>query len=146
MCIRDRLGPERAENIAPTGWAMQRGMMFTTHHDAPVANPDSIRVLAATVNRTTRTGYVLGPQQRVEPIVALKAMTLWSAYQNFEENTKGSIETGKFADFVVLSDNCLLYTSDAADASRFRRVWQSRKLFQPCARPVQRRRRPESRP
>jgi hypothetical protein len=99
------LGPERAENISPTGWLVQRGMTFTSHHDAPVAFPDSIRILDATVNRTTRTGYVLGPAQRVEPIVALKALTLWGAYQHFEEHSKGSIEVGKLADFVILSDN-----------------------------------------
>jgi hypothetical protein len=99
------LGPERAQNISPTGWLMQRGMRFTSHHDAPVALPDSIRVLSATVNRTTRSGKVLGPQHRVEPIVALKALTLWAAYQHFEEKSKGSIEAGKLADFVVLSDN-----------------------------------------
>lgn len=101
------LGPERAENISPTGWALQRGMKFTSHHDAPVALPDSMRVLAATVTRTTRTGRVLGPGQRIPVLDALKAMTLWSAYQHFEEASKGSIEAGKVADFVVLSDNPL---------------------------------------
>jgi predicted amidohydrolase YtcJ len=101
------LGPARAENISPTGWLVQRGMMFTSHHDAPVALPSSIRVLSATVNRMTRSGYVLGPQHRVEPIVALKALTSWAAYQYFEEKTKGSIEVGKLADFVILSENPL---------------------------------------
>ena len=101
------LGPERAANISPTGWALARGMIFTSHHDAPVAFPDSMRVLSATVNRATRSGQVLGPDQRVDPIVAIKAMTLWAAYQHFEEKTKGSIEAGKLADFVVLSDNPL---------------------------------------
>jgi len=101
------LGPERAANISPTGWALQRGMIFTSHHDAPVVFPDAMRVLSATVNRTTRTGQVLGPDQRVDPIVALKATTLWAAYQHFEEKTKGSIEVGKLADFVVLSGNPL---------------------------------------
>ena len=101
------LGPERAANISPTGWALERGMTFTSHHDAPATLPDSMRVLSATVNRTTRTGQVLGPEQRIDPIVAIKAMTLWSAYQHFEETTKGSIEPGKLADFVVLSDNPL---------------------------------------
>lgn len=97
------LGPERAANISPTGWALQRGMIFTSHHDAPVALPDSMRVLSATVNRTTRSGKVLGPEHRVDPYVALKAMTTWAAYQHFEEASKGSIEVGKMADLVILS-------------------------------------------
>lgn len=101
------LGPERAANISPTGWALERGMLFTSHHDAPVAFPDSIRVLSATVNRTTRSGQVLGPQHRVDPWVALKSMTLWAAYQHFEEHDKGSIEAGKRADFVILDRNPL---------------------------------------
>ena len=99
------LGPQRAENISPTGWVLARGMRFTSHHDAPVALPSSIRVLDATVNRTTHSGRVLGAEHRVEPSIALKALTLWPAYQHFEEGSKGSIEPGKLADFVVLSDN-----------------------------------------
>ncbi len=101
------LGPARAANISPTGWMVRNGMMFSSHHDAPVAFPDTMRVLSATVNRTTRSNQVLGPEHRVEPIVALKAMTLWAAYQHFEEKTKGSIEVGKLADFAILSDNPL---------------------------------------
>lgn len=101
------LGPERAANVSPTGWALQRGMTFTSHHDGPVTFPDSMRILSATVNRTTRSGQVLGPDQRIEPLVALKALTLWSASQHFEEKTKGSIEAGKLADLVVLSGNPL---------------------------------------
>ena len=101
------LGPERAENISPTGWVLARGMRFGTHHDAPVALPDSMRVLSATVTRTTRSGYVLGPGHRVPVATALKAMTLWPAWQHFEESTKGSISPGKLADFAILSANPL---------------------------------------
>jgi predicted amidohydrolase YtcJ len=78
-------------------------MMFGTHHDAPVALPDSMRVLSATVTRRTRSGYVLGPAQRVDAMTALKAMTIWPAWQHFEERTKGSLEVGKRADLVILS-------------------------------------------
>ena len=101
------LGPERAPNISPTGWTHERGMVFTTHHDAPVALPDSMRVWDSTVNRVTRTGKLLGGDQRVSPLVALKSNTIYSAYQHFEEKTKGSIEVGKLADFVVLDQNPL---------------------------------------
>ncbi|PWS39316.1 amidohydrolase [Falsiroseomonas bella] len=99
------LGPERAENISPTGWLMSRGMMFTSHHDAPVARPDSMRVLSATVTRRSRSGDIIGPRHRVPVATALKAMTIWAAHQHFEEAAKGSIEVGKLADFVILSGN-----------------------------------------
>jgi predicted amidohydrolase YtcJ len=99
------VGPVNADNISPTGWMRQRGMMFGTHHDAPVAFPDSMRVLAATVTRRTRSGDILGPDQRVDVMTALKAMTIWPAWQHFEEDEKGSIEAGKRADFVILSDD-----------------------------------------
>jgi predicted amidohydrolase YtcJ len=97
------VGPIAADNISPTGWCRQRGMMFTSHHDAPVATADSMRVLDATVTRRTRSGDILGPSQRVDVITALKAMTIWAAYQQFEEASKGSIEVGKLADLVILS-------------------------------------------
>jgi len=98
------VGPEAGMNISPTGWVRQRGMIFTSHHDAPVAFPNSMRVLDATVTRRARgSGRIVGPQQRVDVITALKAMTIWPAYQHFEEKTKGSLEMGKLADFVILS-------------------------------------------
>jgi predicted amidohydrolase YtcJ len=97
------VGPEAAQNISPTGWYRKLGSIFTTHHDAPVAFPDSMRVLDATVNRVTRSGRVLGPDQRVDAYTALKAMTIWPVYQHFEEASKGSIKASKLADFVVLS-------------------------------------------
>lgn len=99
------VGPVNADNISPTGWVRERGMMFGSHHDAPVAFPNSMRILSATVTRRTRSGDILGPAQRVSVMDALKAMTIWPAWQHFEEDSKGSIETGKRADFVILSDD-----------------------------------------
>ncbi len=97
------VGPVNAENISPTGWVLARGMKFGSHHDAPVAFPDSMRILDATVTRRSRSGDILGPTHRVDVITALKAMTLWPAWQHYEEHWKGSIEAGKLADFVILS-------------------------------------------
>ncbi|MEJ2329144.1 MAG: amidohydrolase [Gammaproteobacteria bacterium] len=98
-------GPVLANNISPTGWVRSRHMRFGTHHDAPVAFPDSMRVLDATVTRRSRSGDILGPDHRVDVITALKAMTIWPAWQHFEEDSKGSIEPGKLADLVILSDD-----------------------------------------
>jgi len=97
------VGPVNAENISPTGWVLARGMKFGSHHDAPVAFPDSMRILDATVTRRSRSGDIIGPAHRVDVITALKAMTIWPAWQHYEEHWKGSIEAGKLADFVILS-------------------------------------------
>ena len=66
-----------------------------------------MRLIWATTNRLTRSGQVLGPNERISVEEALKAVTLNAAYQYFEEDRKGSIEVGKQADFVVLSANPL---------------------------------------
>ena len=116
---RDRtVGPVLAENISPTGWLASRGMRFGTHHDAPVAFPDSMRVLDATVTRRSRSGDIIGPAQRVDVITALKAMTIWPAYQHFEEANKGSLEVGKLADFVILSKDPTAVDPETLDQIR----------------------------
>jgi predicted amidohydrolase YtcJ len=101
------IGDELAEKISPTRSALDRGMILTSHTDAPVALPNLMQVMWATVNRVTRSGRVLGPEERLTPEEALKSITLWGAYQHFEEDRKGSIEVGKLADFVILSENPL---------------------------------------
>ena len=100
-------GPERAKNISPTGWLMARGMKFSIHSDAPVTFPNSMRVLHSAVNRVTRSGAILGAEHRLSPMDAIKAMTIWPAYQHFEEDHKGSLEVGKLADLVILDRNPL---------------------------------------
>lgn len=110
------VGPVNGENISPTGWVRQRGMRFGSHHDAPVAFPNSMRVLDATVTRRTRSGDILGPSQRVDVMTALKAMTIWPAWQHFEEERKGSIEVGKLADFVILSQDPTAIDPETLDA------------------------------
>ncbi len=99
------VGPALADNISPTGWCLKRGMRFTSHHDAPVAFPDSMRVLDATVTRRSRSGDNHRPEHRVDVMTGLKAMTIWPAWQHFEEKTKGSIEVGKLADLVILDQD-----------------------------------------
>jgi predicted amidohydrolase YtcJ len=112
------VGPILADDISPTGWLVSRGMMFGTHHDAPVAFPDSMRVLDATVTRRSRSGDILGPHHRVDVGTALKAMTIWPAWQHFEEDRKGSIEAGKLADFVVLSRDPTAVDTEKLDQLR----------------------------
>ncbi|MFF1791360.1 amidohydrolase [Kitasatospora sp. NPDC058243] len=111
---RTVLGEERAATISPARWALDRGLRYTSHHDAPVALPDSIAVLSSQVTRRTRTGgVVLGPEQRVSALEAVRAITLNAAHQYGEQDRKGSIEVGKLADLVILSANPLTVDPEA---------------------------------
>ena len=110
---RRSFGEARGNNVSPVRWAIERGVPFTVHNDAPIVPPDIMRLVSITVNRTTRSGHVLGPHQRATVREALHAVTLGAAYQYFEEDTKGSITVGKQADLVVLDRNPL--TVDPAE-------------------------------
>jgi predicted amidohydrolase YtcJ len=99
----ETLGAVRAEKISPAQSAVRRGMIFTQHHDSPVAQPSAIRVLSSVVTRRTRSGDILGADERISVNDALKSLTIWPAYQHFEEKSKGSLEVGKVADFVMIS-------------------------------------------
>ncbi len=112
------VGPERADDISPTGWLVERGMRFSTHHDAPVALPDSMRVLDATVTRRTRSGDILGPTHRIDVLTALRAMTIWPAWHHFEEDNKGTLEAGKLADLVILSADPTAVDPETLDSLR----------------------------
>lgn len=101
------IGDSLANKISPINTAWKMGMMPTSHTDAPVAFPNLMMVMWATVNRVSRSGIVIGAEERLPPYEALKAITTWSAYQHFEENTKGTLTVGKLGDLVILSDNPL---------------------------------------
>jgi len=64
------------------------------------------------VTRDTRLGGVIGPDQRISREEALRVMTINNAYITFEEDIKGSLEPGKLADLVVLSDDILTVPDD----------------------------------
>jgi predicted amidohydrolase YtcJ len=108
----ETLGKERAFRISPAASALRRKMVFTSHHDAPVLFPDSIRILSSCVTRKSRSGDVIGADQRISMADALKALTLHGAYQYGEEGRKGSIKVGKLADLVILSHNPMTIDPD----------------------------------
>lgn len=96
-------GKEQASFISPMKSAMAAGLNPTNHTDAFVVPVDQMMTVWTAVNRPLRSGGVLGPEERIGPYDALKAITVNAAYQYREEETKGSIKVGKLADLVVLS-------------------------------------------
>lgn len=101
------LGPDRASRISPAASAVKRGMAFTLHQDPPVKMPNPILAIHNAVNRQTPKGRVLGVDQRISVMDAIRAVTIYGAYQYFEEEIKGSLEKGKYADLVILDQNPL---------------------------------------
>jgi hypothetical protein len=106
------LGPERAARISPAASAADLGIRFTTHLDTPVVPIDSMLQLWAPVARLTSSGQMLGPEERISVEQSLRAMTSDAAWQLRLEDELGSIEPGKLADLVILSQNPL--DADAA--------------------------------
>ena len=64
-------------------------------------------ILWTTVNRVSRSGEIIGAEEQLTPYEALKSVTIWGAYQHFEEDRKGSLVEGKLADLVILDQNPL---------------------------------------
>jgi predicted amidohydrolase YtcJ len=104
---KEIIGPDKAQQISPTKSALKKGVRITTHTDAPVALPNLMMIVHTAVNRTSRSGTIMGPDERLTPYEALQSITSWSAFQFFEEKTKGSFAIGKLADMVVLDNNPL---------------------------------------
>jgi predicted amidohydrolase YtcJ len=93
--------------ISPIRSALNKGLKVTSHTDAPVAFPNLMMIMWTTVNRVSRTGVVIGAEERLTPYETLQSISIWGAYQHFEDKNKGSLEIGKLGDMFVLSENPL---------------------------------------
>ena len=101
--IEQTVGRERAFRMSPANTARKLGILFTNHSDASVVPPDHLDVIWTAVNRLSRSGVVVGPEERIPVYSALQAVTIHAAHQYFEEGQKGSLTPGKRADLVMLS-------------------------------------------
>ncbi len=110
---KEIIGDSLGNKISPVKTALNKGLNITIHTDAPVALPNLMRVVWTAVNRTSRSGQIIGEGERLTPYEALQAITIWSAYQHFEERKKGTLEEGKLADMVILDKNPLKVAPDA---------------------------------
>ncbi len=101
------LGERRAALISPTGSAAELQLDFTIHSDAPVTSPNPWHLLWITTNRLTRSGVLLGADERISRHDGLKAMTINAAKQARLDSKLGSITVGKLADLIVVNHNPL---------------------------------------
>ncbi len=95
-------GEKRGNHISPARDALDRGIPINFHQDPPVTKPKMLHSIWCAVNRLSRSGNVIGEEQKVSVFEAVKAVTIGAAYAYFEEDSKGSIRPGKRADLVIL--------------------------------------------
>jgi predicted amidohydrolase YtcJ len=122
----DRLGPERIKGayaykklLNETGW-------LPLGTDFPIENINPLYTFYAAVARKDLKGYPEDGWQTENALSreeALKGMTIWAAKGSFEENKKGSIEPGKFADFVILDDDIMTIDIDLVPKITILSTW-----------------------
>lgn len=105
-----RLGHDRMKGAYAYKTLLQANGWLPLGTDFPVESPDPLKTFYAAVFRKNNEGLPADGfqiQEALSRIEALKGMTIWAAMANFEEQEKGTLETGKLADFVVLSNDIL---------------------------------------
>lgn len=115
--IAETVGKQRAFGMSPAASALKLGIPFTNHSDASVVPPSHLDVIWTAVNRRSRSGVIVGPDERIPVYPALQAVTINAARQYFEEDSKGTLSVGKRADLVILSSDPL-----RADPLRIREI------------------------
>ena len=111
----DRLGGERIRTSYAWRTVLAQGGIIAGGSDAPVELVNPFRGIYAAISRKDLNGLPPGgwyPNEKMSREEALKAFTIWGAYAMFAEQTRGSLENGKYADFVVLDRDVLSCDED----------------------------------
>lgn len=129
------LGKKRADFSSPIATADRMGLKYTNHSDDTVTPVDPLFTVWSAVNRTSRSGKIIGKNERATPYQALKAITSNAAYEYFEEDSKGTLTPGKLADLVILDANPLtIEASKLEDIKVITTIKEGQTIYQ---RPVQ---------
>jgi predicted amidohydrolase YtcJ len=107
---KDRLGPERVKYAYAYKDLLKAAGIIALGTDFPVEDISPFKTFYAAVARMDEKGWPEGgfqPENALTREETLKGMTIWGAFANFEEKEKGSLEKGKFADFVVLDTDIM---------------------------------------
>jgi predicted amidohydrolase YtcJ len=126
---KDILGPERGDRFMPMNSAKQVGLRWTVHSDSPCSPLGPFRVMKTCVTRKTRgTNEVIGPEERVSVDDIIRAYTIEAAWQVFHDKFLGSLEVGKIADLLVISENPRKMEADRLDTIQVCSVYKAGKM------------------
>lgn len=124
--FRDEIfGPDKARLLDRTAACSEQGIRWSLHSDEPVTEMGPLRCIEnAVTRRLWRTDdEVLAPEECVPVEAALRAMTRDAAWQCHSDHEIGTLEVGKFADFVVLEDDPRAVQPDAISAIKVLETW-----------------------
>ncbi len=122
--VRDIFGPEKTAKLDRTAACEAAGIRWTLHSDDPVTEMGPLRCIENAVTRTMRSsGKLLSPDECIPVEAALRAATLDAAWQCHSDHEVGSLEQGKFADFVVLGADPREVEPDSIHAIPVEETW-----------------------
>jgi hypothetical protein len=101
----DLIGKERAEKIVPLGFLEESEIKYSIHADQPMFESNPFRLIQTAVERKTRSGTILGDTQNLTVLEAIKTLTIHAAWQIHMEDKIGSLDKGKYADFIIVNKN-----------------------------------------
>lgn len=114
--LRDEIiGPERANHLMQIATALKYGHRNSLHNDSPMYRAEPLKLLRTAVTRKTRKNVIIGADQPINIEEGIKALTINPAWQMFMEDKVGSLEVGKLADLIVLSENPMEINPDRLD-------------------------------
>ena len=122
------MGPERAANMSPAKWAIDAGVRFSSHMDTPITPMRPLQAVWSQVERLSKSGALIGADQRIDRDAALRAVTIDAAWQVFMDDRIGSLEPGKLADLIVLSGDPLT-EPDVRDLTVLRTVIEGEAVY-----------------
>jgi predicted amidohydrolase YtcJ len=112
---RDRIGEERIKGAYAYKKLLQESKMLALGTDYPIEQVNPFLTFYAAVARKDTSGYPddgFRADQALSREEALRGMTIWAAFSNFEEHEKGSLEIGKAADFILLDQDIMTVPID----------------------------------
>ncbi len=122
----DRLGEERLKGAYAYQTLLQQNGWLPNGTDFPVENIEPLFTFYAAVFRTDHKGWPEGGWHKEEGLTreqTLRSMTIWAAKSSFEENEKGSLEPGKYADFVILDTDLMTASPEEVLNTKIESTW-----------------------
>jgi predicted amidohydrolase YtcJ len=127
----ENFGPERSRWLHPHKTMQEMGIIAGGNNDCPITFYSPFKQIYTAVTRKTVTGQVVGPEEAISVMDAIRVYTWNGAYLAREEHIKGSIETGKLADMIVLDRDILsIPTEELKDTEVVTTIVDGKIVFQ----------------